>query len=465
MSAEQQAAAAFDRELQHAVSSLPPKADHASVLQHHRGIGKLQELLDHYNTRLPGHCYGPLLLAAADRLLQRQEHGAAAVLHARLVAMRLPDADGSKKLDTAARLKLHVQALYGLHSCRGIMALQADSQLHHQHSVAAVLDALAGLQAACTQAMPAQPLLVVEGTKQVHHLAEQVSACGLHSQVLPFLKFAATAMECHINLSSTGHLPWRVQLYTIVARCYCAVLGSRASNSSASASASSGSSTSAGDGSRGQGACTPGSSAEEAHSFLAAGLQQLEKLAHVQALDAVPAPDVTAAILAARSQMLLLQMLFVMPAAAGVAASGHAEHSSHMQGLLPGLGNDQEQLTALVGLLEAGLLAGGTLAPLQQVAVPEHLHAAMQAAGTLVERVLGLGATTAEVASSNNGCSSPGGAKQRLIQASQAAKHSDNRTLAMECLMMHVLTCFRHCYDHSSCLRDGVPCLLSSLPK
>lgn len=395
MTAGQQAADAFDREWQHALSSLPLRpclSDHTAVLKHRRCELSIQELLQYYSRKLPAYLYGPRLLSGGAQLQDRHDYRLAAELcFQRLADLNLPGSpDSSRKLDAVGRLGLHVQALYGLHASHAAEALLQDSSLQHQHTITVVLSALAGLQAACQLVVPAQPMLVHEGTQHIHEVASRLLPAGLHAQLLPHLLFAARAMECHISLSSIEYLQWRVQLYATATACYCALLaapaapapsGEQEAHSTAVAPATPTQLTDS--------PCTdaPVPTAEQAMAVLAAGLSQLASIARAQALDAVPAPDITAAVQAAQAQLTLLQLLFEQQAEAGAGADPAAA-ASQLLASIGAIGSSKEQLTALLRLLQAGLAAYSC--PLQQVQLPASLQPAMEAAAELAAQVLGL---------------------------------------------------------------------------
>lgn len=395
MTAEQQAAEAFDRELQHSLTALPPRpglSDHAAVLKHRRCELSIQELLQYYSRKLPAYLYGPRLLSVGAQLTdERQDHRIAQLCFQRLADLNLPagSPDSSAKLDAAGGLVLHVRALYGLHATQAAEALREDGQLQHQHTRTAVLSALAGLQAACQLAMPAQPLLVHEGTQHIHRVAVRLlSAAGLHAQVLPHMLFAARAMECHVSLGSTQFLPWRVQLYATAAECYYTLISSAEQhgvNSDAAtapvppAHSSDGPNTGV------------ASTAEAATAVLAAGLSQLASIARAQSLDAVPAPDVTAAVQAAQAQLVLLQCLFEQRQAAAAGTEQTAAAVGQLTASMKPVGSSVEQLTALVRLLQSSLAAHGS-EPLHKVQLPTNLQPAMAAAAQLAAEVLKLDA-------------------------------------------------------------------------
>jgi len=417
MTAEQQLAQAFDREWQHAVGILPARpclADHAIVLQHHRCELSIQELLRYYSRKLPAYLYGPRLLSAGQQLMERQEYCLAAdACFRQLAALNLPNSpDSCQRLDAAGRLELHIQALYGIQACQAAEAFIQDSQLQHQHTLTAALTALAGLQEACSRVLPAQPVLVYHGTQHIHSIAAKLLAAQLHAEALPFLLFAARAMECHISLCSTNYLPWRVQLYTAAAECYYAqLLGKNSSHGSSPPAPTDAAPpgaveqhhASAPNSTAPDQAAAPGSDAgsaavaEGARDLLASGLSGLASIARAQALDAVPAPDVTAGIQAAQAQLLLLQSLFEEhppPPAAAAAGSEQPSAAAQLQEAARAIGCKQLQLAALLRLLQAGLAVRES--PLQRVALPPSLQPVMTAAAELAVSVLGLDAPIAD---------------------------------------------------------------------
>jgi hypothetical protein len=359
------------------------------VLKHHRCEHQLQELLQYYSRKLPAYLHAPRLLAAGAQLQERTDYRLAAELcFKRLVEMNLPAApDSSGKLDAAGRVGLHVQALYGLHACHAAEALLHDRHMHHQHTTAAALAALAGLQAACGMVMPAQPTLVHAGTQHIHKLAQTLlKAGGLHVQVLPHLLFAARAMESHISLSAMQHLPWRVQLYAAVAECYYVQLNSNPAAAGAGAPQQQQQESSLSSSGHDSSSLST-AAADMAREVLAAGLSHLVSIARAQSLDAVPAPDVMTVIQAAQAHLTLLQTLFSQDTAGAVQPAMTAQQ---LLASLKAIGSSQEQLSALLRLLQSALAPHGS--PLHRVQLPAHLQAAMEAAAELAVSVLGLGA-------------------------------------------------------------------------
>lgn len=129
-------AAAFEAELTKAVASLPPLpvADqHEAVLAHHRAAIKLQELCEYYvKKKLPPHAFAPRLLAFGAELIRKGEFGlAAASCFTRLVQLDLPQIPEVSKLDAVGKVAIHVQALFGLHTCQAAKVLQRDPHITH----------------------------------------------------------------------------------------------------------------------------------------------------------------------------------------------------------------------------------------------------------------------------------------------------------------------------------------------
>lgn len=454
MTADQQAAEALGREWTHALFGLPPRpclSDHATVLKHRRCQLSLGELLTYYSKKLPPHLFGPALFAAGRQLVDRGEHRlAAALCFKRLADLNLPSTPADSKLDAAGRLGLHVQALYGLHASNAAEAMLQDSQLQHQHTITAALAALAGLQAACELVVCSQPLLVHAGTLHMHEVASKLAARGrLHAQVLPHLLFAAHAMECHISLCSPQYLPWRVQLYAAAAECYHVMLLTSSGNAATltpdqqqQPPPETGTTTVA-EGGGGPAVTSPGTSSDPAataaaaQEALAGGLSQLASIARAQALDAVPAPEVSAAVQAAQAQLVLLQSLVELqppsPAAAAAAATppGSDQPPAAAAVLLSSIkpiGSAREQLAALLRLLQAGLAA--YQCPLSQVQLPASLQTVMAAAWELAGSVLGLG-TGAQAAAAAGDAGAP--AAPTVLAAATLKLHMVSE--ALKCLI------------------------------
>jgi hypothetical protein len=198
-------ASAFDEDLARTLRALPspPAADqHDAVLVHQQAARKLHELCDYYVSRkLPPYAFAPRLLSAGAELMAKGEHAlASSCCFARLVQLNLPEMQAVSKLDAVARLAIHVQALYGLHSSRAAAALQQDPRITHATTLQALLAALAGIKAGCMQAVQQQQLywLVYNATIYLHKAAQPLVTAGFYAEALPYYVFAGGRLvqEC-----------------------------------------------------------------------------------------------------------------------------------------------------------------------------------------------------------------------------------------------------------------------------
>eukprot|EP00879_Flechtneria_rotunda_P024530 GHRR01026006.1.p1 GENE.GHRR01026006.1~~GHRR01026006.1.p1 ORF type:complete len:334 (+),score=117.29 GHRR01026006.1:338-1339(+) len=309
----------FDREVKKLLENLPPcppLADHGAVLAHNRKLCRLQQLIEYHVRKLPPYAFAPHLLAIGTELVHRTEYSTAeTACYERLAQLNLPTVEHVNKLAELDKLALHCQALCGIQSCQGNKLLLQDPQITHTNTLKTLLEALAGLQAACMTVVQKQQLywLVQNVTVHIYKLAEPLVTAGFYMEALPYLVFAAKAMEAHLQLSSTRFLAWRLHLYYTAAHCYCA--GSKVASDSGSSNKD------------------IGISMQQAHAFLDDGLAQLDSIVKAQALDPVPPPAAFAAALhAACSQLLLLKaMLEPLP---GQPPSSAAAESMPHAGLL-----------------------------------------------------------------------------------------------------------------------------------
>jgi hypothetical protein len=217
------AAAAFDEDLASALRALtaPPAADqHGAVLAHQQAARKLHELCDYYVSRkLPPYAFAPRLLSAGTELMAKGEHALASTCcFARLVQLNLPQMQAVSKLDSVARLAIHVEALYGLHSSSAAAALQQDARITHASTLQAVVAALAGIKDGCMQAVQEQKLywLVYNATIHLHKAAQPLVTAGFYAEAVPYYVFAGVvftsacaasiqACSCHTCLVEKGN--------------------------------------------------------------------------------------------------------------------------------------------------------------------------------------------------------------------------------------------------------------------
>lgn len=418
MTEVQVAAAAFDSELSKLLGSLiavPLVHQHELVKEHHRGIWKLQDLIDYYIKKLPPYAFGPRLLASGAQLVGRHEYDlAVSTCFGRLADLNLPAAGELTKLDAVGKISLHVQALYGLHSSRAARVLQRDPRITHANTRQTVLAALAGIQTACLQALPHPVLhwLMFNATVHLHRAAAPLVTAGFDQEALPYYVFAAKALESHLQLSGTQFLPWRLQMYAAAAHCYSALSSSVVSRSrpgsAAVAAAGAADKPLAGNANSTSRPADAAAVAIQAQQLLQDGLADLSKIVSAQALDPVPPPAaVTTALQAARSQLLLLQVLFDLGPVADLQG---AVNTRNVLEMLKPLGSSEAKLTALLGLLMAGASNGSQ--PMQQVQLPAKLQPVLETVKELAKPVLEL------ASNSGQGANSSGGEQQCIFDAS-----------------------------------------------
>jgi hypothetical protein len=197
------AAAAFDEDLARALRALaPPSAvdQHGAVLAHQQAARKLQELCDYYvSKKLPPYAFASRLLSAGAELMAKGEHGLASTCcYSRLVQLNLPQLQTVSKLDAVARLAIHVQALYGLHSSEAAKAIERDARLTHVSTRQALVSALEGIKGACMMAVQQQQLywLVYNATIHLHKAAQPLVTAGFYAEAVSYYVFAGALVVC-----------------------------------------------------------------------------------------------------------------------------------------------------------------------------------------------------------------------------------------------------------------------------
>lgn len=158
--------------------------------------------------------------------------------------------------------------------------------------------------------------------------------------------------------------------------------------------------------------------------MFAAGLSHLASIARAQSLDAVPAPEVTAAVEAAQAQLSLLQVLFEqqpVPGSNGAPVPGGSSETksgaSQLLASIRAIGSNEQQLEALLKLLQIGVPAHTP--PLQRVQLPPNLQPVMAAAAELAGVVLSLDAAAA--AQAPDGPKEEAGSKTELHMVSASS--------------------------------------------
>ena len=126
-----------------ALSILRDGSDHNEFQQQYQACLKVQEVIQHYTSKLPRHVAAPLLIELARHLLAVGKLELAlhncyeSVIH--LDLLRQPD---SSAYPVEQRVHDHVQALLGQATCNAGIAQAQDATLQHHETVTAILAAL-----------------------------------------------------------------------------------------------------------------------------------------------------------------------------------------------------------------------------------------------------------------------------------------------------------------------------------
>jgi hypothetical protein len=395
-------------------------------------------------------------------------------------------------------LELQLQARLGLAACRSAEALARDPHLRHADALAAALRALQEARSAAQDALPREPLyhLVHDATVLIAEVAAQLVAAGLPGPALPFLVFAAKAAGASLTLAAPRHLAWRARLYQMAVQCYADCLRAGpppdppssppppagAATTKATASAAATSKGRYGGGDRAADAppaepqleqpppkqfLQPRVTLDQACAFLDDGIRGIRHLQEIQKLDPVPPkPEVSAAVVAAHSELLALRPLLLAAAADADAAAAAAAAADSGGGVPPsqpaaaiprpaqqpqqqqqqqrggggergvlcdaikGLPSDRARLTTLLSLL-AGTCSGGSplhrregqLPPALQPVLEEACDLARPALATLA--ALSAAETPRSVASAGaeeEAAAAEGSGRELFDKAEQAAQ-------------------------------------------
>lgn len=275
--------AAFDQEFEKAIGSLPSISDvsnHDAFLNHSRGAVRVSELIAYYSGKLPPSASVQRILGCADRLIQRGEHAIAMdSCYQYIFSLDLPNRD-IQRMDAHQRLSYHASAGMGLEVCKSAIELQADPQLKHPRTLAALVSCLVRLQEVVSMSLPVENLywLTLNGTVRMYTLAKQLVTAGFASQALPSLIFCLKATEAHVVYSSPKYLPWRTQLSIALCNAYLEIK----------------------DG---------GAAAALAKKVAIEGIAKIESLIKLQKLDPVPPPpEAQAAYQTAKAALSALQL-------------------------------------------------------------------------------------------------------------------------------------------------------------
>jgi hypothetical protein len=380
---------AFQSEAIKVVAEFPqtlPADRYETQVIRHRLVQKLGELVTYYVSRLACHVWIPQLLELGLQLQERSEYAVAYELcYKKIMDLKLPDVAVSEKLTENTKLSWHTQAQYGAHYCQAAVMLSADPHMLHEATLVGSLQELSLLRAACMQAAAVEELywLVHNGTILIYKFAHQLATAGFSLAALPYFVFCAKAMESSIALSNACFLPWRVQLYAAAAQCYSSLLHHAPHEPNTASSTSSSTSSQL------------ASALEQAQLFLTSGVEQIDHLMKLYALDPVPPPPESIRTCQAAKAHLLAARMTAEGTPTPILAKGTpvpttpaaaASPSSSLQDVLKALPADQDKLAALIRILEA---SGCLLQPLhQQQTIPAHLQPAIEASKALISRLL-----------------------------------------------------------------------------
>lgn len=214
------------------------------------------------------------------------------------------------------RLKFHVQAELGQASAISAELQFQDPLMREPDTLLQTLEGLEKIKAAIALAWPHKSLdwLTWNGSIIMVHTALPLLKADFTQEALPFLVFAALALEANIIFSSSPkYLPWTLQLSTILSRCFLAL-----------------------------------QQPHKAEEWIAKGFNSLEQLEQLLRLDPVPAaPEALAACRSARTSLVILRV--------SLQSSGADERT--LRTLLEGLPEQPDQLKALLEVVRGACAA------------------------------------------------------------------------------------------------------------
>jgi hypothetical protein len=274
---------AFDHEINKAISCLGPtitsESNHDVYLAHHRFATRVEDVIEHYSSRLPAYVIVPKLVQHGWHLYHAGEPDLAHHSCFNRVLARNLHITPTLRLDESQCMSHHVQAGYGAALCSTSTAMRSDPQMKHPFTLEAVLNALLSLKASLALVFPREDLswLTLNGTVHIYRVAKQVMEANFSHHALPFLVHLIRAVEAHVILNASKYLSWRTQLYTAAMTAYLDL-----------------------------------GAADLAKALLMAGLAKLEQVVALQKLDPVPAaPVVQGHFKAAKAVLLALQVSIV----------------------------------------------------------------------------------------------------------------------------------------------------------
>eukprot|EP00741_Cyanophora_paradoxa_P006904 tig00001049_g6679.t1 len=191
--------------------ALPPPS--TATLPIDKALGTLQE-------KLQPTAFRAELLKLGQRLEDQRQYRLA---HDKCYAACLQALEQDKTATgEGPALEQRVVAMTGAARCNAGLALLGDVRVKRASTFRALLEALTQLRAAGELAVAHEELAwrVYNVTVAMEAVYEPLVTLPYAKDVVEFALWAALAMESSAALLNTRYLPWRVRLYTLVARCY-----------------------------------------------------------------------------------------------------------------------------------------------------------------------------------------------------------------------------------------------------
>eukprot|EP00282_Hemiselmis_andersenii_P045117 CAMPEP_0172048972 /NCGR_PEP_ID=MMETSP1043-20130122/1822_1 /TAXON_ID=464988 /ORGANISM="Hemiselmis andersenii, Strain CCMP441" /LENGTH=379 /DNA_ID=CAMNT_0012707919 /DNA_START=155 /DNA_END=1290 /DNA_ORIENTATION=+ len=217
--------------------------------------------------RLPAEIFYPRLIHFGDQFLELREYRLASRecfnrFLAEIHTAKLPDLLSPEDLKS-----LEIHARMGAATCDFFIALDPDPELRKHATVQEVLALLRTCRDIGVEMGGSPDLywLIYNNSVTIMTLCKPLLAHGYAPLAVEFLIFAALSMEAQVPLNTTRYLGWRVRLYTAVC------LGYEESKTRDEEG-------------------NERKMTEEALAFAQRGLEQVQRLAAVEALDPVPPP-------------------------------------------------------------------------------------------------------------------------------------------------------------------------------
>jgi hypothetical protein len=215
--------AAFDAEFGKALSLLPVSAEggrrgwvgHEEGLRRERAVRGIQQVIVHYAAKLPHNVGIPMLLEYGDVLMGRREYRLSLdAIYSYLLGLDVMGGEFEGVMSVVERVAYQTRVMYGLTLCASSFLLQEDPEVHHPDTLRDLVDIQGRMRdaVALSLAHPSLYWLSFNGTLHIFRLATTLSRLGFSAEALPFLLYAALALETHTEYGLPKYLPWRVQV-------------------------------------------------------------------------------------------------------------------------------------------------------------------------------------------------------------------------------------------------------------